>query len=191
MDVFIGTILPVPFIKVPVGWHLCDGTPLPISGNEMLFSLIGTTYGGDGRTNFNLPDLRNRFPLGTGILSTIGTVNTRLGDTGGRSSTEITAANLPPHTHALTSTQATGTYSVASAVADATDPTGAVLGDTTAGKIYATTAANTQLASATMTATATLKQVGYTPDDQTLSTLPAYSTINFIICLQGLYPSQN
>lgn len=191
MEAFIGTILPVPYTKVPVGWHLCDGTPLPISGNEVLFSLIGTTYGGDGISNFNVPDLRNRFPLGTGILSTAGTVNTRLGDKGGRTETAVTAANLPPHTHTLATTDASGTYMVASAAADAMAPTGAALGDTTAGKIYATAAANTQLALAAMTASATLEPDGTAPATVSLPTLPLYSTVNFIICLQGLYPSQN
>lgn len=190
MEAYVGTILPVPYTKVPVGWHLCDGTSLPINGNEVLFSLIGTTYGGDG-TNFNLPDLRNRFPLGTGALSTIGTVNTRLADKGGRTATDITTANLPAHTHALTTTDASGTYMVASAVADAMAPSGAALGDTTAGKVYATTAANTQLAAATMTATATLEADGTAQATVSLPTLPLYSTVNFIICLQGLYPTQN
>lgn len=191
MEAFIGTILPVPYTRVPVGWQLCDGTSLPISGNEALFSLIGTTYGGNGSSNFNVPDLRNRFPLGTGHLSTAGNVNTRLADTGGRTETTVTAANLPPHTHTLTTADAAGTYKVASAVADATAPTGATLGDITAGKIYATAAANTQLALAAMMASATLEPDGTAPATVSLPILPLYSTVNFIICRQGIYPTQN
>jgi microcystin-dependent protein len=66
MNQFIGTILMVGFNFAPVGWALCEGQLLPISQNQALFSLLGTTYGGDGRTNFALPDLRGRMPIGMG-----------------------------------------------------------------------------------------------------------------------------
>jgi len=81
----------------PAGWHFCDGAPMPISENEALFTLIGTTYGGDGQTTFNLPDLQSRVPLHMGTNG-----NTfLLGESGGSESVTLTTQQIPVHNHAL------------------------------------------------------------------------------------------
>jgi microcystin-dependent protein len=82
----------------PAGWMFCDGTPLPISENETLFQLIGTTYGGDGQSTFNLPDLRGRLPLHMGSN---GGSTFILAETGGSESVTLTTQQIPVHTHGL------------------------------------------------------------------------------------------
>src|SRR5947209_2443093 len=91
----------------PVGWMFCNGTPLPIAENDVLFTLIGTTYGGDGQETFNLPDLRGRVPLHLGTDSGGNTYT--LGESGGVESVTINAQQTPTHTHPLTASSATGT----------------------------------------------------------------------------------
>src|SRR5438045_4960142 len=91
----------------PSGWACCDGSTLPISENDTLFNLIGTTYGGDGQETFNLPDLRGRVPIHTGTGSS-GTTY-QIGESGGVESVTLTTNQIPQHTHALQATTATGT----------------------------------------------------------------------------------
>ena len=99
---FIGQIQPFAFNFAPRNWALCDGQLLPISQNTALFSLIGTTYGGDGRTTFGLPDLRGRVPIhqghGPGLSSYV------IGQTGGSATNTLTQAQMPSHTHTATPT---------------------------------------------------------------------------------------
>jgi microcystin-dependent protein len=86
--------------QAPTGWHLCDGTLLPVSGNEALYSLLGTTYGGNGSTTFGVPDLRGRVGIGEGVGQ--GTVNPCvLGQAGGTETVTLTVAQNPAHTHPL------------------------------------------------------------------------------------------
>src|ERR1041385_2013183 len=90
----------------PAGWMFCDGTTLPISENETLFQLIGTTYGGDGQSTFNLPDLRGRVPIhqGTGPFGT----TYQMGEMGGVETVTLTTQQIPQHNHALVATQNVG-----------------------------------------------------------------------------------
>src|SRR5215213_10258215 len=83
----------------PAGWAFCDGTPLPISENEILFQLIGTTFGGDGESTFNLPDLRGRLPMHQGTGPDGATYI--LGESGGVEEVTLTTQQIPIHTHAL------------------------------------------------------------------------------------------
>jgi microcystin-dependent protein len=92
---FVGEIRIFAGSKPPVGWELCDGRLLEVSENESLFNLIGTTYGGDGRESFRLPDLRGRVPVNVGN-------GVNLGDHGGVETVRLTVAQLPAHTHAMT-----------------------------------------------------------------------------------------
>ena len=105
MEPFLGQIQAYGFNFAPRGWALCDGQTLEISQNNALFALLGTTFGGDGRTTFKLPDLRGRSMVhqGTGI----GLVNVRLGETGGREQITLSITNLPTHNHGLTAATAT------------------------------------------------------------------------------------
>lgn len=97
MDNFLGEIRPVGFNFAPHGWALCTGQILPISQNTALFSLLGTTYGGDGRSTFALPDLRSRIAIGSGQGPGLG--NYDLGEQGGVEGVTLDASSLPPHSH--------------------------------------------------------------------------------------------
>src|SRR5579875_811640 len=92
---FLAEIRICSFSFAPKGWALCNGQLLPINQNQALFSLLGTTYGGNGQTTFALPDLRGRVPLSSGSGFT-------LGQTGGAETVTLTVGNLPPHIHSLT-----------------------------------------------------------------------------------------
>ncbi len=106
-ELFLGEIMMFAGDFAPEGWALCNGQPLPIAQNDALFKLIGTTFGGDGTTTFNLPDIRSRVPIHAGHgkgLSSYG-----LGDTGGAEQVSLTVAQMPTHTHlAMAAADATG-----------------------------------------------------------------------------------
>ncbi|WP_319505317.1 tail fiber protein [Bacteroides graminisolvens] len=116
MDAYIGEIRTFSGNYAPEGWHICDGTQLTIQGNEMLYSLIGTTFGGDGRTQFGLPDLRGRMAIsqGTGTALTDRT----LGQSGGNESVQLVTPDMPVHNHLVkvdtadgsVATPSTGTF---------------------------------------------------------------------------------
>lgn len=161
----------------PRGWALCEGQLLAISSNQALFSILGTTYGGDGKTTFGLPDLRGRFPLqpGTGP----GLRTHRLGEKGGHETTTLTNANLPAHTHEVTPMCSAG-------LGDQTKPVSNVpavvkAGDGNALGAYAAKGTDTM-------APITSKASG---GGQSFDNLPPYIGIHFIICLVGIYPSRN
>jgi microcystin-dependent protein len=99
---FLSEIRLMSFVFPPKGWALCNGQLLPINQNQGLFSLLGTTFGGDGRVNFALPDLRGRAPIHVGSGHT-------LGERGGEPAHTLSIAEIPTHTHVLSGTSATGT----------------------------------------------------------------------------------
>jgi microcystin-dependent protein len=150
----------------PSGWMFCDGALLAIAENDVLFNLIGTTYGGDGQTTFALPDLRGRIPLhqGNGVI---------LAETGGAEEVTLTVNQIPAHTHPL----------LASAdLASSPDPAGNVLTQSrTAGvDLYLEDTPNTTLAA---------NSVGPVGGSQPHTNLQPYLCINFIISLFGIYPN--
>ncbi|NES22538.1 MAG: phage tail protein, partial [Symploca sp. SIO3E6] len=104
-DPFIGEIRMFAGNFNPVGWAICNGAQMSISQNEALFSLLGTTYGGDGRTTFNLPDFRGRVPIHTGEGP--GLTNRPIGSQGGEEKVTLTVNNLAKHTHAWQASTAT------------------------------------------------------------------------------------
>lgn len=153
----------------PQGWALCNGQVLAIAENDVLFSLLGTTYGGDGQTTFALPDLRSRIPLHQGQGN--GLSKRTLGEAGGEEHVTLVAPQLPAHTHAAAASSAAGT---------ANSPAGNVwaAGNNTP---FSNQASNAQMSAATVQAAG-----GSLPHDNMLSFL----SINFIIALQGIYPPQ-
>jgi microcystin-dependent protein len=169
MQVFIGQLLLVGFNYAPVGWALCNGSLLSISGNEALHSLIGTTYGGDGVNTFGLPDLRGQAPIGIG-QSTAGS-NYTLGQVGGVENVPIFQNTYPTHTHLVYGT---------SSVANTTNPTATILAG--GRSIYAAnTTPNVDLNAA---------MVGASPGSSGAhANLQPYQTLNWIIALTGTYPS--
>src|SRR5262245_4453069 len=104
---FLAEIRIMSFVFAPKGWALCDGQLLPINQNQALFSLLGTTYGGDGRVNFGLPDLRSRAPIHVGNGHT-------LGERGGEQAHTLSIAEVPTHTHTLNATSVNGDLIIAS-----------------------------------------------------------------------------
>ncbi|QUL37814.1 phage tail protein [Erythrobacter sp. JK5] len=162
----------------PRNWAFCHGQLLAISSNSALFSLLGTAYGGDGRTTFGLPDLRGRVPIGQGAGP--GLPNNILGQKGGSPTTTLTVANLPPHNHAAT-------LHAESDVGSSGAPTNALLGVVTgATKIYAPSVPADQVAMHPDSIT-----VGNTGGGTSFSNEQPYQVLHYVICTQGIYPSRN
>lgn len=153
----------------PVGWAFCDGQMLPINGNEVLFSLIGVTYGGDGQTTFALPDMRGRVPISAGTSK--GTTYV-LGQAGGTETVTLTSSNLPVHTHIATAQSTAG---------DLPDPTNNVWAGTV-GKAYQDPGAN---ALSPMNSQLISSVGGNLPHENMMPFMP----LSFIIALNGIYPS--
>src|ERR1700704_1280854 len=99
---FLGMIAIFPYNFAPTGWAFCNGQLLPINQNQALFSLLGTTYGGNGVTDFALPDLRGRVPVHSGQSQGPGLSPYTIGQFGGAENVALTVNELPPHTHAIT-----------------------------------------------------------------------------------------
>ncbi len=155
----------------PSGWAFCDGQLVPISENETLFNLIGTTYGGDGQNTFALPDLRGRVPVHQGSNGQSGSYV--IGQQGGVETATLTAAQMPQHTHAmLASTTA------ASSVHAAAD----VLGSSATMNLYGAGAPNMA-----MDPNAISQLGGGQPHEN----MPPYVALNYIVSFFGVFPSQN
>ncbi|WP_183092705.1 phage tail protein [Nocardioides stalactiti] len=162
---FLGEIKLMAFNFPPKGWALCNGQFLPINQNQGLFSVLGTTYGGNGVTTFALPNLRGRVPLHFGAGYT-------LGEAAGSTSVTINAQTMPTHTHQVNaSTLATGGAAI---------PTGRYLGGSN--NVYRTDTPTTTMNPATVSS------VG---GSQPHNNMAPYLVLNFCIALQGIFPSQN
>ena len=165
----------------PADWVLCDGRSLDIATYDTLFYLIGTTYGGDGVNNFNVPDLRSRVPIhpGTGTGGTI----YALGQTGGTETNTLTISTMPVHNHPITGS---ASLLVSSEDGHKTTPGGnypAVNGQ----NIYSTTTDGS--ATGLSTVNLTTSSAGQA-SPQPISNVQPYLTINYIICAFGIYPTQ-
>lgn len=167
---YLGEILAVPYNFAPKGWIVCAGQILPINQYQALFSLLGTTYGGNGTTNFALPDLRGRTPISSGQGP--GLSNYTLGQTGGEEQVTLTIRQLPPHTH-----QAYGSTTVATTASPA--------GDTWATQTRADLFSS---GGGTAMATGALASVGGGQPHENRS---PYLVLNYVIALEGIFPSRN
>lgn len=148
----------------PAGWMFCEGRLLPISENEVLFQLIGTTYGGDGQSTFALPDLRGRLPIhqGNGFI---------LAETGGTEEVTLTVAQIAAHTHSLLAS---------TSAANQSSPSNNVVAQSTAADLYIEDTATAGLAPAAIT------PVG---GSQPHTNFQPYLCVDFIISLFGIFPS--
>ena len=170
-DPFVAEIRIFPFNFAPRGWAFCNGQLLPLSQNTALFSLLGTTYGGDGKTNFALPDLQGRAPMHPGQGPGLSLHD--LGETGGSETVSLLESEIPSHTHAL--------QADAADPADVQAPTAAVvLARSTGGNAYA----SNPLALTPLAGEALAPAGGDAPHNN----LMPYLTFNFCIALQGVYP---
>ena len=155
----------------PAGWAFCDGSLYPISENETLFALIGTTYGGDGQVTFAMPDLRGRVPVHQGTGPGLSTRT--IGERGGTETVTLTVAQMPAHTHALRASSAAATGSA---------PGGAVLAATGAVNSYGSGTPTTPMAAGALAA-----QGGGQPHEN----MAPFLTVSYIISLYGIFPQQN
>ncbi len=230
MESFIGTIMPVAFNFAPRDWAFCNGQLLPISQNTALFSLLGTTYGGDGRTTFGLPDLRGRMPIGAqaqgpGLPNIVmgqmaGTPSSTVTSTGAVS-VSISTANLPAHTHPATFSP-TGSTSPLSVTINASTDVGSTSVPANGSFIASTKlpgpgavpfvyrpdagTGTVPLNSGMVTAsgggiTGGTVSIGDTGADQPVvapvsvngqvSTMPPFTGVNYVICLNGIFPPRD
>lgn len=169
---FLAEIRIVGFNFAPRGWAFCDGQILPISQNQSLYSLLGTTYGGDGRTSFALPDLRGRVPIHVGMSDS--GPDHREGQKGGEETHTLAANEMPQHTHQLQGVSEGSGVPI---------PGGANLANSAPSEFYVqpgTTLVNTH--------PGTVTHVG---GGQAHDNMQPYIVVNFCIALQGLFPSRN
>lgn len=172
-DPYLGEIKLVPYYFAPQGWAECNGQILSISQYSALFSLLGTTYGGDGVSTFALPDLRSRVPIHVGTGPGLPTY--QLGQTGGTPTNTLVANNLPQHVHPVNAILEDG---------DQPSPAGALLANTkTLDGEYKTSGATTQMNSAMIGTNATTNQA--------VNNVQPFLVLRYIIALQGTYPSQS
>ena len=173
---FIGEIRMFAGNFAPRGWAFCDGREINILDNTALFSILGTQYGGDGQKTFALPDLRARFPMGAG-KSNDGT-QTYPGEKGGNRTVSITTQNLPPHQHPIR---------VSTEVGNTDDPQGNTLSIGVTPDLYKLKSFTTSQPNVPLNIN-TEQPVG---SGQPVNVMPPYTTINFIICVEGDFPSRN
>ncbi|MEW6212880.1 MAG: tail fiber protein [Acidobacteriota bacterium] len=165
---FLSEIRIMSFEFAPKGWALCNGQLLPINQNQALFSLLGTTFGGDGRVNFALPDLRGRTPIHVGSGHT-------LGERGGEQAHTLSIAELPEHVHVVNASTTVATTN--------TPGSSEVTGQSTASSLYGSAGSGL-----VAMAPAAVLNVG---GSQAHLNMQPFLTLNFCIALQGIFPSPN
>ncbi len=179
----------------PRAWAYCQGQLLSINANQALFSILGTTYGGDGRTSFGLPDLRGRTPVSQGTGPGLSTH--KLGARSGAEYNYLTQNQMPAHTHSATWTETASIVSIGASTSDATEAEpGATLtlGVADAGgnsAIYTTGNNDVTLKAGGSVSVAGTVTVGMSGASQAVPNMQPYLVINWIICLQGVFPSRS
>jgi microcystin-dependent protein len=165
---FLGELKLVSFNFPPKGWAMCNGQLMPINQNQALFSLLGTTYGGDGRVTFALPDLQGRAPLhqGGGVV---------LGQSAGAETVTLNSSQLPTHTHTLAASADIANASVPGGALPAAKPRGGM-------NRYAPVGSDTVMGASS------LNSIG---GSQPHSNMQPYMVLMWIVALQGIFPTQN
>ena len=194
MEVYLGTILAFGFNFAPKDWGLCNGAHMSITQNQALYSLLGTIFGGDGKTSFGLPDLRGRVPCGMGHGS--GLTNRAIGQGFGQEKAQLTTDTLAPHTHAIQEKTAGQTITVNALAGQANKlpPTGNYWArgytGSAATQNYAASHDTTMASDAVQLSIANLTtdSVG---NGQPFNIVQPTLAINFSIALQGLFPPHN
>jgi microcystin-dependent protein len=161
---FLSEVKIVSFNFAPKGWALCNGQLLPINQNQALFSLLGTTYGGDGRVNFALPNLQGRIPIHFGNGHT-------LGEVGGQENHTLTAQEMPAHTHTISASNAAPNQG------------------TPAGNMWANNSG--AYSSASPDSSMNPASISNAGGNQPHTNIQPYLVLNFIIALVGIFPSQS
>ncbi|MCP3129376.1 phage tail protein [Shewanella sp. KJ2020] len=197
-DPFIGQISMFAGNFAPRGWALCNGQLLSISQNSALFAILGTTYGGDGQTTFGLPNLQGRVPVHQG--QSPGTSLYTLGQASGTENVTLTINELPAHNHTV-ALSGTGNVSVAQGVSSANGNTPTPGPTTVPAKVasglnalnaYSTTAPDTTLLPVNTTTTVNVSgNTGVVGNNLPVPIVQPYVVVNFIIALEGVFPSRN
>ncbi|WP_044871588.1 tail fiber protein [Pseudomonas sp. LFM046] len=201
-DPFLGEIRMVGFNFAPRSWALCQGQIMGISQNSALFSLLGTMYGGNGQTTFALPDFRGRSPVGQG--QGLGLSPITVGEVSGTENVTILSNQMPAHTHTATpvsnSITASGQATIPAATAGTTQanpgPTtvlGPIAAGGRAGTLYSTGTADTNLAPFNVSVLGDMPgiTIGLSGGSQPLDIRNPYLGTNFVIALEGIFPSRN
>lgn len=179
-DSYVGEIRALGFNFAPVNWAKCNGQLISIASNQALFSLLGTTYGGDGVTTFALPNLQTRIPLGT--QQGLGLSDYELGETVGASSVTLLTAEMPAHAHTLNA----GVLSPANSAQNVPAPTA----NSTA--FFGLSGPNDAYSDATATNTSFSPQaIAVAGGSQPHENQQPYLALNYCICLYGTFPSRN
>ncbi|MHA6493528.1 phage tail protein [Pseudomonas borbori] len=182
MEVFIGTIQPFAFNFSPRNWALCNGQIMSIAQNSAMFSLLGTTYGGDGQNTFGLPNLQGRMPIGMGQGP--GLPSHTIGEASGSPSAILTSNQMPSHTHAVQ-------VQVGSA------PSSPTVAPSATNQFLASSNPNGPLAAAIWSDALSTPvnmggvQAGVAGGNQPMDIMNPYLALNFSIAIQGLFPSRN
>ncbi|MEZ5042367.1 MAG: tail fiber protein [Saprospiraceae bacterium] len=187
MEPFIGMIVMFGGNFAPRGWAFCDGQLLAISQNTALFSILGTTYGGDGRTSFGLPDLRGRVAMHPGHGP--GLTDRRLGEKAGIENVTLTISEIPSHNHILNAA-ATASLNVVREDGDTTEPAGASLANISPDSVnaYSSATPDATAMAGTVTLSGTTANIG---GNMAHNNIQPYQCVNYIIALQGIFPSRN
>jgi len=168
MEPFLGELRIFSFGVIPRGWAACDGTLIPVQQNQALFSILGVAYGGDGKTNFALPDLRGRVPMHANGTSYI------QGKAGGANASTLTLANMPAHNHQV----------MVAPVAATQPAAGSNILATTTDNEYAARGNNALVAMAT-------PAIGMTGSNLPVTNMQPYLGLSICIATQGLYPTRS
>lgn len=177
---FLGQIKMFGFNFAPRGWALCDGQLLPINQNQSLYSLLGTTYGGDGRTSFALPDLRGRIPIHPGQAAG-STTDIRQGQRGGAEAVVLDASQIPAHSHGVSVA-----VRAASGQGTGEGPAGDVAAFDSRENQYSDAAPDVSMAASTVTVALAANAGG-----QAHGNMPPFQVVSYGIALQGVFPSRN
>lgn len=157
----------------PKGWAFCNGQLLPLSQYQAVFSILGTTYGGDGRTTFALPDLRGRVPIHAGSSRGPGVQEVRLGESGGSNTNTLLVSNLPAHNHSVNASDKLGTTGNPST------------------NFPANSGGNDKEYSDSANSTMNHQMTGQTGNNVPITNMQPYLGLNYIISLQGIFPNQS
>ena len=185
MEPFIGQVIMFAGNFAPRGWALCDGQLLNISQHSALFSILGTTYGGDGRTTFGLPELRGRVAVHAGHGPGLQPVN--LGEKSGSSTVTLSSQNMPSHTHVATVTNALR-IAVTGEGATGDDPEGAILASGV--DTYSGVAPTGEMNAAAIAGSLGVTNQN-TGNGTAFNNMQPFQAVNFIIALEGTFPSRN
>jgi microcystin-dependent protein len=177
---YIGEIVMFAGNFAPRGWQLCNGQLLPIAQNQALFSILGVTYGGNGTTTFALPDLRGRVPVGAGNGPGLSPVVE--GELSGSASVTLQTNNLPAHTHPLMGSATAGSQS---------SPVGGVIAEINTGSVKSPATTALGFVSTAPTGAMAAASIGPTGSSVPVSVMQPFLGINFIIAIQGIFPSRN